>query len=1036
MALTSITQDFIVKSGLNVQGTSSPITTSTNNVGTLQVNGGAGFAKDILVGSTATIYGKTNLLGDVIASNNAYISLDATVGGKFTATGATKLLSTLNVGQNSNFEGALNTFTGAIIVTGSNKLSVSGAVDFGSTLDVAGITQITNNTTAASAGGGSGALKVTGGVYVGDNLIVNSSVSSTSTTATNALYVAGGVGIGQNLTVNGPAVFNNDVIFNGPATYVYSTNTVYTDNILELHTPPGGVGATWSSTDGKDIGLRFHYYNGGADKNAALVLTQDTGVFSFYANGAEGTTSFSGSAYAGTKSLSSELTSTTDASNTTSGALQVAGGAGIGLSLYAGVDVSAQTMHVRSLSNTRLVFSDAGHNLVDSASLTWDGTTFSATNVTASTTVQGADVKVTTLHENRIVFSDADHKLVDSSLAWNPSLSQVEGRIAFANTSTNLAGGANLRIAYQSAVNTTAFIAAPTAQDQVLAYNASNGTLEWVLASANNAPNIRGGEKYYIPYQLNTSTSTLTNHLLYNYDNLIFHVDGVDVRAGGNNSGTYGSDNAVASASGKSIGLWSDTSVKLNYSNTNYVTADATGITLTVGADTFKFSNTGTVELSSNTYIEANTARLRSLVAGRVTFANSSLRLTDNADFTFDVAGSQLYAKNITTEVFTATTKVNVSGTAATNGGVDDGALKVSGGTKIAKDLYVGTTATIGGTLISTAAGSAVSGQSQVYLNGATSNRIDWAAVGTGAPAFTTRSEGTKLVLYPSLTGATVDYAMGINAATMWSSIPEYGDSFKFKWYGAETEVASLSGVGNWTVAGNIVSNSATSSTGTTSGALTVVGGAGIGGAVNIGGTLFVDSDTTINADLYVEGTIYVKGASLTGIDTISGSTGTFVDIRSTGTIYANKIDSTGVAEFNDIKVTGRGTFTNALTIGTVVSSQVVPAIYSNDIVLASYTSAAISGSGQVSLDTYNSSEYRTSKYLIQIIDSGSVYVTEISMFWIGTSVYLSEYGINTNNGSLGTFDASIGAGIVTLTFTPNSATAMTIKVVRLGITA
>ena len=183
MALTSITQDFIVKSGLNVQGTASPITTSTNNVGTLQVNGGAGFAKDILVGSTATIYGKTNLLGDVIASNNAYISLDATVGGKFTATGATTLSSTLHVGQNSNFAGALNTFTGAIIVTGSNKLSVSGAVDFGSTLDVAGVTHITNNTTAASAGGGTGALKVTGGVYVGDNLIVNSSVPSTSTTA-------------------------------------------------------------------------------------------------------------------------------------------------------------------------------------------------------------------------------------------------------------------------------------------------------------------------------------------------------------------------------------------------------------------------------------------------------------------------------------------------------------------------------------------------------------------------------------------------------------------------------------------------------------------------------------------------------------------------------------------------------------------------------------------------------------------------------------------------------------------------------------
>lgn len=95
-----------------------------------------------------------------------------------------------------------------------------------------------------------------------------------------------------------------------------------------------------------------------------------------------------------------------------------------------------------------------------------------------------------------------------------------------------------------------------------------------------------------------------------------------------------------------------------------------------------------------------------------------------------------------------------------------------------------------------TAAGSATTGASQLYLNGATSNRIDWSATGTGAPAFTTRSDGTKALLYPALSGSQVDYAIGINSATLWSSVPVNSASFYFKWYGGETQIASLDGTG------------------------------------------------------------------------------------------------------------------------------------------------------------------------------------------------------------------------------------------------
>jgi hypothetical protein len=160
-----------------------------------------------------------------------------------------------------------------------------------------------------------------------------------------------------------------------------------------------------------------------------------------------------------------------------------------------------------------------------------------------------------------------------------------------------------------------------------------------------------------------------------------------------------------------------------------------------------------------------------------------------------------------------------VSGTGTVNGLTLSGTVTTSGSLTLGGTLDLSSPPTIGNTtpntgafttlsatgqISSTAAGSATTGAGQVYLNGATSNRIDWNTNGTGAPAFTTRSAGTKLLLYPSLSGSVTDYAIGINAATMWHSVPENNAAFSFKWYGATTEVASLTGTGVFTAIGGI----------------------------------------------------------------------------------------------------------------------------------------------------------------------------------------------------------------------------------------
>jgi collagen type VII alpha len=163
--------------------------------------------------------------------------------------------------------------------------------------------------------------------------ITNTSASTTTVTA-NALYVAGGVGIGTSLYVTGQAVFSNNVIFNGTTTNVFSTNTVYTDNIIELHYPntPGNV---WSVNDGKDIGFRLHYYNG-TDTNAGLVLANDTKYLEWYGSGVEDTTSTIKGTYGIFKTGGIVLTNTTATTSTTTGALSVAGGVGVGGDLQVG----------------------------------------------------------------------------------------------------------------------------------------------------------------------------------------------------------------------------------------------------------------------------------------------------------------------------------------------------------------------------------------------------------------------------------------------------------------------------------------------------------------------------------------------------------------------------------------------------------------------------------------------------------------------------------------------------------------------------
>jgi hypothetical protein len=293
------------------------------------------------------------------------LSVDAASGnlqtsGVFTTTNSTAATTStlgtnagaLQVAGGAGIQGTL--YVGGLIYSGGNQVLTNQGGAFVSSLS-AGTDTFVNSTTGnitiwSTATFASVTSRGTSGIAAGTTpnaITITNNAQALSTSSGNALNVAGGIGANAGYfgtiqttgagTFGGNVTFGGAVTFNGTATYVYSTQTAYTDNILEIHVPPGGVNSQWQSNDGKDIGLRFHYYTNSTDTNAALVLAQDSGALEWYSSGAESTTSvFTSATYGIFKTGGITLTNTTATTGVGTGALQVAGGVYIAGGLYVG----------------------------------------------------------------------------------------------------------------------------------------------------------------------------------------------------------------------------------------------------------------------------------------------------------------------------------------------------------------------------------------------------------------------------------------------------------------------------------------------------------------------------------------------------------------------------------------------------------------------------------------------------------------------------------------------------------------------------
>ncbi len=239
---------------------------------------------------------------------------------------------------------------------------------------------------------------------------------------------------------------------------------------------------------------------------------------------------------------------------------------------------------------------------------------------------------------------------------------------------------------------------------------------------------------------------------------------------------------------------------------------------------------------------------LKNTTANRPTGLGTSDNGTFYLDTTLKATGEPLWWNGsawVTVSLSSITGTLAEFNTAIT----DNDILPISGG--VMTGALEMLDAAVSGTFYLTRANDTDQGAGQITLLGAVGNRIDFNSNGGGAPAFTTRSLGTKLVLSPGVAAAAVDYGLGIESNAMWFSVSTTAKSYKF--YGGTTLALTVTGAGAVTAVG------------------AVTGAGGIGYATGSGGTVVQATSKATGVTLdKLSGQITLNAAALAADTSVS----------------------------------------------------------------------------------------------------------------------------------------------------------------------
>ena len=370
------------------------------------------------------------------------------------------------------------------------------------------------------------------------------------------------------------------------------------------------------------------------------------------------------------------------------------------------------------------------------------------------------------------------------------------------------------------------------------------------------------------------------------------------------------------------------------------------------------------------------------------------------------VAG-QLYAAGLNSTTISSTGTaiiggniVAASGTASTN--TTTGALVVVGGAGISGNVNHGQAA-----VFNTSNGAGM----DFIVKGATNNTLIWGRpnstydsviIGNSATS-STAVNGSKLVIN---TTDTILLPVGTNAQRPGSiGFTDTTGMFRYnstigaiEWYNG-TSWASAST--SFTV---IVSNQFNGDSATT--AFTLTQSASTAGVI-----------VSINGVVQIPTTAYsVSGTTLTFTE--APATGDVIDVRilTTTSTVTGLSSATGKAQVNVDDAAGI-TFVSTSSAGTVFTIPLGGGMVSND---ANVTIA--SAGAPTTIDSFSTSTYRTAKYILQVTNGTNFQSEEVLVVQNGTTSTLTTYGVISTNGNLGIMSTSVSGGTCSVQFTAANA--------------
>jgi len=455
---------------LNVTGNILVATINSTTENTSTVNAGA--VNAVTIGNTgATVQGTTaQFTGNVIGGLASFASINNTPIGNATAsTGAFTTLSAANnlyanasIATTTQGTGAIVVPNGGISVAGAanigTTLTVAGATQLNSTLGVGGIASFTNTTNATEGAGSSGALQIKGGVSIAQDLWVGGN-----------LYAANIVGVTANvITVQDPLLYLR------PASiFPYNYD-------IGIYSGFQGTGLTTA---------------GNIYQHTAVFRDPLTNTWTFASNLAEPSASYitldGTTVYDPIKAGNLQLTVTTDSTNATTGALIVAGGAGIGGNIF-----QTGTRHETSSTNFLLattpttvdafkaattlnVGANSGTLTIGNPTLVGTQTTQNLYNTTATTlNFAGAATALT-------VGAATGYAAVQNANLWLPNATSIDGTQA--NVSIFATNATQAQLFTVANISIGASVGTTTINNPTINVSASSLTFANTVATTVNA---------------------------------------------------------------------------------------------------------------------------------------------------------------------------------------------------------------------------------------------------------------------------------------------------------------------------------------------------------------------------------------------------------------------------------------------------------------------------------------------------------------------------------------------------------------------